>query len=311
VTAKLERGGKVSINGPLSSLKITGREGDEVQATPVGGGAPVTIQTVGDAARPRLVIGVSRRYGRECDLEVKLPKYADLEISGVHTGDIAISDVDGKIDVNTGSGDLSASRVGTLAVTRLGGDISVSNVKGEFIAKSTHGDVAADNVNGRVEISLTSGDIRVTNAGGDVRAMSAAGDIELHCVKGSAEVASASGSITLIGISGDAEASTSSGEVSFKGRLRAGGNYSFKSISGEVEVVVQPDPPGFTATLITYSGEIDTNFPLKLDSPLDKSPVNRRVIGRYGDGQTKIKLDSFNGGVRIVKGGSDLGKQCK
>src|SRR5262245_60505395 len=44
VTAKLDRGGKVSINGPLSSLKITGREGDQVEATPSGGGGPVTIQ---------------------------------------------------------------------------------------------------------------------------------------------------------------------------------------------------------------------------------------------------------------------------
>jgi DUF4097 and DUF4098 domain-containing protein YvlB len=161
-----------------------------------------------------------------------------------------------------------------------------------------------------VDVSATNGDVQVRNAESDVRATSATGDIDVRCAKGRAEVSSASGSIVLIGIGGDAEASTASGDVAFKSAIRAGGNYRLRSISGEVEMTLQPDPPGFTATLITYSGEIDTAFPLKLDSGLPSGEKNRRVTGRYGDGQTKITLDSFSGTVRIVKGAAAALKDC-
>jgi hypothetical protein len=73
---------------------------------------------------------------------------------------------------------------------------------------------------------------------------------------------------------------------------------------------VQPDPPGFTATLTTYSGELETDFPLKLDSPL-QGPINRKMVGRYGDGQAQITLDSFSGASRIVKGTAATARECK
>ena len=80
----------------------------------------------------------------------------------------------------------------------------------------------------------------------------------------------------------------------FKGTMRAGGNYPLKTISGQVEMAVQPDPPGFTATLITYSGEIETDFPLTVNAPLT-GPINRRIVGVYKDGQTQVTLDPSAG----------------
>src|SRR5262249_5943810 len=134
---------------------------------------------------------------------------------------------------------------------------------------------------------------------------------DLRCVKGSATVSSASGSINLIGVGGDVDASTASGEVIFKGALRAGGHYRLKSISGEVEMTLLPDAPGFTATLMSYSGEIETDVPLKRDSQWRGTPTNHRITGRYGDGQTQITLDSFRGTVRIAKGTPAMLKECK
>jgi DUF4097 and DUF4098 domain-containing protein YvlB len=103
------------------------------------------------------------------------------------------------------------------------------------------------------------------------------------------------------------DANTASGEVLFRGRIQAGGRYRLKTISGEVEMSIQPDPPGFTVTMSSYTGELETDFPLKVESQ-SQSRVNRRVIGRYGDGQAQLTLDSFSGSVRILKGGSG---ECK
>jgi DUF4097 and DUF4098 domain-containing protein YvlB len=254
---------------------------------------------------------MARRYVGDVRLEVKVPRYADLETLEGSRADIEVSDVDGATLINAGNGDIRGTRVGLLKIGRHRGDVTVREVKGDLTARSFNGEVFVENVAGSVDVAAMNGDLRVQNAGGDVRANSAAGDIEIRCAKGRAEVSSASGSITLVGVGGDAEASTASGEVIFRGPIRAGGNYRFKSISGDVAMTMQPDTPGFTATLSTYSGEIVTDFPLKVESPLQGRPLNRHMTGVYGNGQAKLSLDSFSGTVKIAKGAAAALKECK
>jgi hypothetical protein len=137
------------------------------------------------------------------------------------------------------------------------------------------------------------------------------GDTEVRCAKGRAEISSASGSIMLIGVGGDADASTASGEVIFKGPIRAGGSYRLKSLSGLVSMSLPSDTPGFGVTLTTYSGEIDTGFPIKVESPVQGGPINRRIIGTFGNGQAKLSLDSFSGSVKLIKVSGATLKDCK
>jgi hypothetical protein len=75
-------------------------------------------------------------------------------------------------------------------------------------------------------------------------------------------------------------------------------------------MTIQADAPGFIASLTTYNGKIETDFPLKIEGPL-QGPINRRITGRYGDGRVKISLDSFNGAVKIAKGTAAELNQCK
>jgi DUF4097 and DUF4098 domain-containing protein YvlB len=253
----------------------------------------------------------SRRAGRDAKLDVKVPRYADVETLEGYRGDVEVADVEGSTLINAGNGDVRIMRVGSLKVSRRSGDISVREVKGDLTTRSFSGDVVVENVTGHVDVAATNGNLRVLNAGSDVRANSATGDIDIRCAKGRAEVSSASGSITLTGIGGDVDASTASADVIFKGPIRAGGSYRLKSLSGEVSMTIQPDVAGFTAMLTTYSGEINTDFPLKVESPVQGGPINRRVTGSFGNGQAKLALDSFSGTVRIAKGNSADLKQCK
>lgn len=314
VSVKLARGGKVAISSRSGQIVVNGWDRDEVQASATGdnGPVPVEAQTTGDPARPRLLLTISpRRFGREARLEVKVPRYADVETLEGYRGDIEVADVDGTTLINAGNGDVRIVRVGSVKVSRRSGDVTVREVKGDLTARTYNGDVVVENVAGLVDVAATSGALTVHNAGGDVRANSATGDIEVRCGKGRAEVSSASGSITLVGVGGDLEASTGSGDVDFRGPIRVGGSYRLKSLSGDVSMTIQPDVPGFTATLTTYSGEIETAFPIKVESPVQGGPINRRITGMYGNGQAKLALDSFNGTVKIAKGTAAAMKECK
>lgn len=314
ISVKLARGGKVAISNRSGQIIVRGWDRDVVEASATGDNGPVQIetQTTGDPARPRLLLTISsRRYSREARLDVKVPRYADVETLEGYRGEVEVTDVDGSALINAGNGDVKILRVGSLKVSRRSGDVVAREIKGDLTARSFNGDVIVENIGGLVDVAATSGDLRVHNAGGDVRANSAAGDIEVRCAKGRAEAASASGSITLIGVGGDVDASTASADVIFTGLMKAGGSYRLKSLSGDVSMTIQPDVAGFTATLTTYSGEINTAFPLKVESPVQGGPINRRITGTYGNGQAKLALDSFSGAVTVAKGSAAALKECK
>jgi DUF4097 and DUF4098 domain-containing protein YvlB len=312
VTAKLPRGGKVSISSRSGHIVVAGWDRDIVEATASGGHGPAQIgtQTSADPGKPRLLLTTSSRYyGREINVALKVPRYADVEMLAGSRGDVEISDIEGAAVINIGEGDVHVTRAGSLKVSRRRGDIIAKEIKGDLTARTFQGDIVADNVGGSIDAASTNGDLQIRNAGGDVRANSATGEIGIHCAKGRVDAAGASGSITMVGIGGDVEASTASGNVTLTGAIRDG-SYRLKSLSGEVSMTIQPDVAGFTATLTTYNGNIETDFPIKVESPL-QGPINRRISGRYGDGRAKLSLDSFNGTVKIAKGNAATMKGCK
>jgi Putative adhesin len=317
VTMKVARGSKVGITSRSTRVTVIGVDGENLEATATSeaGQEPVQTQVTGDPAHPDILIFVPanhpRRAGKEVRLSVKVPRYVEIETVESRSGDIEVRDIDAGVVINSGTGQVTVSRVAALKVGSRSGNLNIRDVKGDLLVRSTNGDALVDSVGGSADVAATNGSLQVRNVAGDVRANSATGDVDIHCAKGRAEISSASGSITLVGVAGDAEATTVSGEVIFKGNIRSNGRYNFKSVSGEVEMLVQPDPPGFTATLVTYSGEVETEFRLKVDTPLQRGPINRRIVGRYGEGQAQIKLDSFSGGVRLAKGNGAQWKECK
>jgi DUF4097 and DUF4098 domain-containing protein YvlB len=316
VSLKLERGGKVVVSNRNGMIRITGWDSDMVEARAEGEEGPeaVQVRVAGEGPRSRVALSVpavgGRGHNREINLEIKLPRYADLESIESYRGDIEVTGLEGTVSVSTGHGSLTIKNVGSLKAVTRNGDVIVSGVKGDASLKSQNGDLTIDNITGAVDLAATNGNILVRSAGSSVQANSASGDIELRCVKSNANVNTASGSIMLVGVGGNIDANTASGDVLFKGTMRAGGNYRLKTISGQVEMAVQADPPGFTATLITYSGEIETDFPLTVNAPLT-GPINRRIVGVYKDGQTQLTLDSFSGTVSIVKAAAGSQPACK
>ncbi len=256
-------------------------------ASPLPGQAPV--KPSGAPAKPPR----SDFRPGEIFLEVRVPRYAELELIEVVKSDVLVAGVETAVTV---SGDKST--------------IKLKNI-GAAEVKTHSGDVEVESANGLIDVITTGGSILVKNAGGDVRALSLNGRIEIQCARGRVDASNTDGPITLAGIGGDASATTTSSRVSFTGAIRADGRYYLKSMSGAVEMVVPTNSPGFTATLSSYRGNIDTDIPLKTKKPSPKSSVNHRLIGSYGNGQAQITLDSFDGAVRLGKMTTNALKDCK
>ncbi|HKV41067.1 MAG TPA: DUF4097 family beta strand repeat-containing protein [Blastocatellia bacterium] len=309
VSARIERAstgsGDIVVNGVSGSTNIATGHGD-VRITNTG---PISATSGDGRIVADHVSGSASLHTASGDIRASGITGAAALISA--NGDLQAKDT-GPLEARSASGSITvASVAGNATLQTQSGDVDVKNVSGDLIGRVVSGDIRIESVSGLLNLAVTSGDVTVANNGGDIKITSISGGIHVVCAGGGVEVNTANGSINLSGIKGNVEAISTSGEVGFTGAIRANGRYRLKSTSGDVRMMVQPDPPGFTAALSSYSGEIDTIFPIHLDTPMQQGPVNRRIIGRFGDGRAEIRLDSFSGTVTLSKMKEGAAPNCK
>jgi DUF4097 and DUF4098 domain-containing protein YvlB len=297
--------GNIAVSGIDGSVSLKTGAGD-IEAAQVGG---LTVTTGGGTVRVRAVSGATTIHTGGGDVRIEAVSGATNILTG--GGVVAASNV-AALTVHTGGGNIRATTVnGPANIQTGGGDVILKDIKGNLIGKVTSGDLSVEDVRGLIDLTMTSGDVRIRNAGGDVRINTISSAIDVRCVKGRVEARSADGEIVLAGIGGDVDARSTSGEVSFTGAIHTNGHYTMKSTSGQVRMLIPPETPGFTATMSSYNGEIQTDFPLNVESTPNRGPLNRKIVGVYGDGQAQITLDSFNGSATLAKKAAATNKDCK
>ncbi|HYE64884.1 MAG TPA: DUF4097 family beta strand repeat-containing protein [Pyrinomonadaceae bacterium] len=238
---------------------------------------------------------IFRSISQEIHLEVKVPRYAEIEPIKVIRSKVEITGVDTPLIINGDRSTIRLSRVGAVEV------------------RTRSGNVEVENASGLVDVMTTSGAITVRYAGNDVRALSINGPVNIQCARGRVNISNTDGSIALEGIGGDVDATTTNSAIRLTVAIRDDGRYHLKSMSGPVEMIVRESAPGFTAVLSSYRGEIETDFSLKTKqkSPPADTQSNRRIISRYGDGQAQVTLDSFDGAVRLSRAAPGAMKDCR
>jgi DUF4097 and DUF4098 domain-containing protein YvlB len=235
------------------------------------------------------------------------------------SGELQISDVSAQLNARSTSGSIRAFRVkddaivnstsGSVRLERTGGRVISRTISGAVYVNDVAGDVHAgsvseavtvENVRGRVTASSTSGRVLVRNAQDGARAETVSGSIEIVSTRGRIEADATSGDIILREVdSRDLQVKSFSGSVRFQGKLYDNGRYEFGSFSGEV-VLLLPADSGFTLRARTNSGEIETDFPLRL-LPGDLGRRPRSLQGTYGDGGAQISATGYSGSIRIRK----------
>lgn len=242
--------------------------------------------------------------------DVVISNAAGPVTASTNSGDIHIQQA-GPIEAHTQSGDVSIQKVaGSVMLQTVSGDMTALEIQGDLTVKTSSGDLKAESVSGRINASMVSSEVELQRVGQDIQLATVSGDVRLECVGGRAEIGSASGEISLSNVSGDVDAHSASGSIQFSGAIRAEGRYRLKSNSGSIEMKIPENSPGFTATLNSYSGSAETDFPLTLMPGLQRGSISNRLTGKFGDGRTQITLDSFSEGVKLSKGSSGAFKKC-
>ena len=188
-----------------------------------------------------------------------------------------------------------------LTVAAGSADVSVRGVKGEVDVATTTGDVVIDDASTRVSFESMSGDVQISRVQGDLRGEAMSGEIGVTDVSGGVELETVSGDLTLHNVrSRSVRAETVSGSVEFEGRTERGGRYDFASHSGDVRLVLPPTL-GALISVETFSGTIDSDFPITLN-PGQRH--GRQYEFQVGDGGARIGASSFSGGIYIQRGTS-------
>jgi DUF4097 and DUF4098 domain-containing protein YvlB len=182
---------------------------------------------------------------------------------------------------------------------------------------SVSGDVQVDGVHGETGVNSVSGDVRVSDAANLVRAKSVSGDVVVERARSenNLDIASVSGEVTVIdvraegldvgSVSGDVRMDdmwceegkfdSVSGDLRYSGSIATAGRYEFKSHSGDVVITIGDDV-GFELEARTFSGDIESEFEMRVSSEVRR---RRNMSAVVGDGSAIIEATTFSGDVSL------------
>ena len=201
----------------------------------------------------------------QVDYEITVPVSMDIDVRGTFIS----ADIDG-----------------------VEGEIRVFSTQGDISVRGGSGFIQLETVNGRVDLTGANGNVDVQTTNGRVTVTDVVGDITAHSV---------TGSVTLENIeSSDVRAETTSGGVYYDGIIMDGGRYTLNTHSGDVVLAI-PDGVNATFSVSTFSGNLDTAFPVTV--------TGTRARGRpfgfiLGDGSAHVELQSFSGDIELTRRGA-------
>jgi DUF4097 and DUF4098 domain-containing protein YvlB len=165
--------------------------------------------------------------------------------------------------------ELNVPRTASVRVHTRDGNISIADVSMAF-AGTQNGDVSIAKISHAVEVATVGGSISVRDSIGRTSITSIGGGIEAVNISPSAsgdpfEAISVTGDLMLDRIShAQLNAKTVTGNVSMTGPLAQRGRYEFRTMSGDVTLVLPVDASFNLSAKIAQNGEIVTDFPLRL-----------------------------------------------
>ncbi len=181
---------------------------------------------------------------------------------------------------------------------------SVRGVKGEARVESLSGGITVTDAAGNVNVEAVSGNVAVSNVEGDVFAESVSGSVMLRNIIGNIDTETVSGNITMaVARSRLVRAETVSGNISYDGTFDAAGNYTFSTHAGRLTLALPPST-GATVSLETFSGKVDSDFEVTLETRTARKGHEGRFEFRIGDGRARVAAETFSGDIRIQRGAS-------
>jgi len=222
----------------------------------------------------------SRSTGVSVDYWLTIPSQAYPNIKSI-SGDISLENIGASAKAETVSGDVDLLKIaGAAKAESVSGDVTVIEVKKGVDANSISGNLEIADVVGDADLKTVSGEITAKNIRGNVDAECISGDIELRGISDATSV----------------KVEALSGSVEYTGDILANGDYKIKSHSGPITLVI-PAGSGFSLEAKTFSGEISSDFDIKISGKLSKKSIQGTING----GGAEIDLKTFSGNIYLKK----------
>lgn len=186
------------------------------------------------------------------------------------------------------------------------GDVAIRGTGGAVSAHTQSGDVTVETAAGHIDFGTLSGDVVASGLTGDVNARAVSGDITLTDVTGNVSAETVSGDVRLTHItSRRVSAHSTSSDVSFDGAIAPDGRYELGTHSGDVVLAI-PANASAQLTVSTWSGSIDSDFPITLEPGEHGigAATSKRFTFNIGGGAARISAESFSGDVVIHRRGT-------
>jgi DUF4097 and DUF4098 domain-containing protein YvlB len=267
-TVPADARGVVEITNVSGRISVTGWDRPEVK---VHGTLDEDVERVDvtTTSNGRTVIKVilpkmSFRSDGDADLEVQVPSQSEVQVSAV-SADLETAKLAGSQRLQTVSGELRA-------------ELGAAN----FEAKTVSGDMrlrgSAQPIS--IRVSTVSGDIVLDHGAGEIDAESVSGDVRLDMdpARG-VRMRSTSGDLVFRGALLDnttVEAETVSGDVSLRPRAKGGLEYEASAFSGDI-----------------------SNCFGKEAEDVSKHGPGTRLMGKIGDGKSRLRVKSMSGDVDL------------
>jgi len=233
------------------------------------------------------------------DWEIHVPKSYAIEIS-TGAGNIETQDIDGKVVLMTGGGNITAGRVGnsqgggeespSAHLETEGGHVVVGDVAGDLHASTEGGHITAGDVGGDAELHTGGGHIRVGSIAGDAQVETGGGNILVERAGGEVVATTGGGQISFGEVSGSIRARTAGGAIRI---ARATGPTEVESNRGSIVLTAAEGPLHASTTLGTITAWI---LPSGASSD-DESATARGKLGRRVE--MPSELDSAQGDIVV------------
>lgn len=233
------------------------------------------IQQSGNDIRIGHIDDPELRHNISISYDVVAPPNTQLH-SSTGSGSQEISGLAGPVEINSGSGSLKISDIGSGVRAHTGsGSITIDGTKGSVFARAGSGSIHAIDVAGGFDGETGSGHLSLEQAGpGSVRAETGSGSLELRNVRGSLQAQAGSGSIKADG--------------------EATGEWVVHTGSGSVQLRL-PQNASFDLNARTGSGSINLNHPVTVQGSIGK----KEVRGKVGGGGVPVEVHTGSGNIVI------------
>jgi Putative adhesin len=269
----------------------------------------ITITNAGSRVTARSTSGTLSVRGLDGDTNLHSTS-GDItaeHINGVLTanstsGNITATDLRDDVSITATSGEIRIEKAGGRVNARAtSGLISVRDISGDATLESISDSVIAENIKGRVTVTAVSADVTVRNAQEGARINAVSGTLTVTNTKGLIEAKTTSGDVIVSDVdSHEIQIGSHSGNVSYSGTLYNDGRYSFQSFNGGVTITI-PATSNFALSATTFSGSIETDFPITIPPGTTQTNRPKRLQGTHGNGGAQLKINGFSADIKLKK----------